>query len=203
MSQSIIKKIIRIILAVLFGTRIKKLSGKKVMMFGPPMSGKTTFKDWLIDGKPKDEYHQTGIEEGYNHFHDDENCIDFDILDRGGHPEFLTGVGQSLYESHDVILLFFNVSKYIADNEYKNYVNALFDNLATLFKNNSKPILIIGSYKDMLTQNRLQDVSLVNLVDSSKWYYQFLCGRKFIPVNTKDKNDIVKILKEMKKLIKN
>lgn len=109
-------------------------------MFGPPKSGKTTFKDWLMDGKPKPkgEYHQSGASEEHRHFHDEENNIDYDILDRAGNPELLVGTGQSSYESHDVILMFFNVEKYISDDKYKTEVNALFDMLATLYKKKQK-----------------------------------------------------------------
>lgn len=181
----------------------KTLSGKKVMMFGPPESGKTTFKDWLIDGKPKESYIQTGIIDEYAHYHDEENGIDYDIKDQGGSPEFLVGVGQSLYDSHDIILLFFNVAKYITDNVYTAEVNAHFDNLSTLYKKNKKPILIIGSYKDLLTKEQIQQFksNLVNLVDPSKEYFQFLCGQKFVLADMFSKSDVMQILKEIKKLV--
>lgn len=182
----------------------KELSGKKVMMFGPSKSGKTTFKDWLMDGKPKPkgEYHQSGASEVHRRFHDNEHNIDYDILDRGGHPEFLVGVGQSLYENHDVILMFFNVEKYISNGNYKTEVNALFDMLATLYKKNKKPILLIGSFKDKLSEQQRQFSSnLINLIDSSKEYFQFLCSQSYVLVDMYDKKDVARILKEMKQVI--
>ena len=201
----IITKVIELLISIFLEPRTKKkLSGKKVMMFGPPKSGKSTFKDWLMDGKPKPkgEYHQNAASEEHRHFHDEKNNIDYEILDRGGAPEFLVGVGQSLYESHDVILMFFNVEKYISDDTYKAEVNALFDMLATLYKKNKKSILIIGSYKDELSKQQRQFSSnLINLIDSSKEYFQFLCSQSYVLVDMYDKKDVARILKEMKQVI--
>ena len=183
----------------------KQLEGKKVMLFGPQESGKTTFVNWLTKDEQTTEHVATGT--GDSHlYHDGENNTDYEFFDMGGAKEFLVGgVMQKKYEENDLILMFFDVNRYTSDKKneaYRSDVNARFEALARLFKSKQKPILFIGSHSDKLDKDKQKSFqyNLVNLVDPGKDYYSFLCGQKFLLVNLTSKKDVKVIFKEITQL---
>ena len=183
----------------------KKLKGKKVMLFGPQESGKTTFVNWLIKEEQTTEHIATATGESHS-YHDSENNTDYEFFDMGGAKEFLIGgVMQKKYEENDFIFMFFDVKRYTSDKKngaYRSDVNARFEALARLFKSKQKPILFIGSHSDKLDKDKQKSFryNLQNLVESSKDYYSFLCGQKFLLANLTSKNDVKVILNEITKL---
>ena len=66
------------------------LAGKKVMLFGPPMSGKTTFLNWLVKDELLVKYTATGSGE-YKEVLDKDKKTIYTLCDMGGSPGFLTG----------------------------------------------------------------------------------------------------------------
>ena len=212
MPQVIIPSLI-VALAAIIGTLIRfkinrkktrqTLAGKKVMLFGPPESGKTTFFNWLIKDQPTEEYHQSGSGD-YDEITDKEKQTIYTFCDMGGAPGLLTGgVMEQKYIENDIILMFFDYARYISDNNYKVDVEARFDALAFLHKQNQKPVLLIGSHWDELNDSQQQNVKssgVVSLVDSSKEYYRFLGGLKLILANLKKKEGVMRIWAEIRNL---
>ena len=181
----------------------KKLTGKKVMLFGPSMSGKTTFLNWLIKDKPTEEHIATGSG-NYEEITDGENKTIYTLCDMGGSPGFLIGgVMEKKYKENDFILMFFNCAKFISDNAYKADVEARFDALAVLHKQNPKPVLLIGSHWDKLDdfqKKSIKSCGFEPFVDSSKEYSRFLRGQKLIFDNLTNKKDVIGIWKELSNL---
>lgn len=212
MPQVIIPSLIAM-LAAIIGTVIsfrinrkktrQTLAGKKVMLFGPLKSGKTTFFNWLIKDQPTEEYHQSGSGD-YEEITDKEKQTKYTFCDMGGGPGLLNGgVMEQKYKENDIILMFFNYALYISDNKYKVDVEARFDVLAFLHKQNPKPVLLIGSHWDALDDFQQQNVKscgVVSLVDSSKEYYRFLGGLKLILANLKEKKEVMRIWTEIRNL---
>ena len=212
MPQVIIPSLIVALLAImgtLIGFRINRkktrqtLAGKKVMLFGPPLSGKTTFINWLIKGQPTEEYYAGGSGD-FETLKDEENQTIYTFCDMGGGHGFLTGgVMEQKYKENDIILMFFNYAQYISDNAYKTDVEARFDALAFLHKQEQKPVLLIGSHWDVLNDSQQQNVKscgVVSLVDSSKEYYRFLGGLKLILANLQEKKEVMRIWTEIRNL---
>lgn len=169
------------------------LAGKKVMLFGPPMSGKTTFLNWLVKDELMEEYIATGSGE-FKEVLDKDKETTYTLCDMGGGPGFLTGgVMEKRYMENDIILMFFNYAKYISDNEYKADVEARFDALYGFYKKVSKQVLLIGSHSDQLESCQKKNSGIMPLVDSSKEYYQFLGGLKLILANLTDKKEVMGI----------
>ena len=181
----------------------RTLAGKKVMLFGPPESGKTTFFNWLIKDQATEEHHESGSGD-YEEITDKEKQTIYTFCDMGGAPGFLNGgMMEQKYKESDIILMFFNYAQYISDNNYKDDVEARFDALAFLHKQNQKPVLLIGSHWDELNDSQQQNVKscgVVSLVDSSKEYYRFLGGLKLILANLKEKNEVMRIWTEIRNL---
>lgn len=181
----------------------KTFAGKKVMLFGPPLSGKTTFINWLIKDHPTTDYHASGSSD-FKTLKDEENQTIYTFCDMGGGHGFLNGgVMEQKYKENDIILMFFNYAQYISDNAYKTDIEARFDALAFLHKQEQKPVLLIGSHWDKLNNSQQQDVKtggIVQLVDSSKDYYHFLGGLKLILANLTEKKDVMRIFAEIKNL---
>lgn len=189
--------------AILRKNTRKTLAGKKVMLFGPPLSGKTTFINWLIKDYHTKDYHASGSGD-FKTLKDEENQTIYTFCDMGGGHGLLNGgVMEEKYKENDIILMFFDYAQYISDNAYKTDVEARFDALAFLHKQEQKPVLLIGSHWDELDNSQQQNVKtggIVQLVDSSKDYYRFLGGLKLILANLTEKKEVMRIFAEIKNL---
>lgn len=201
----------------LFERRRRKMEeyfkNKKVMMFGPPQSGKTTFYHWLKNGELSVKYEQTNFEGERFHYKDNENNIEYIITDMGGVEEFLIGgEGEKLYKDNSIVLFFFNAAKYfpdysntkmLTDGSYISNVNARFEALSRWYKEEEKPILMIGTHIDEMTKTQRQNgESLVNVMDKTKDYYQFVCRHKFVLVNLTEKAGFSTVSKHIIDLLK-
>ena len=192
----------------------EELKNKKVMMLGPRQSGKTTFYTWLKEGKPCVKYEVSNFEIKSSHYKDLENNIEYIISDMVGAEESLAaGVGERLYKDNDIILFFFDAAKYFPDysntkmltaESYISNVNVRFEALSQWYKEEEKPILMIGTHRDDMTRSQIQNgESLVSVMDKTKDYYQFVCRHKFVLVNLMKKEDVSTVLKHIIELLKN
>lgn len=197
---TILTAVIQLLISIFFKPRtIEKLSGKKVFLFGPPKSGKTTFFNWL-ENKPTYSYNQSG-EIVYKEYFDKEHNIKYSFGDMGGADGFLLNRLVTLYKEHDLILMFFNYSQYICDDEYRAKVQARFEVLDTLNKTEGeKPVLLIGSHYDKLTDDQKKGVGSP-LADESKSYFIFLGRLKLVLCNLTEKMEALSVLKEISQMM--
>lgn len=180
----------------------KKFEGKKIMLFGPPQSGKTTFVNWLTQKTLTKEYVATGTGD-YHSYHDDDYNVNYDFFDMGGSSALLKGGEfENKYKDNDIILVFFNSSYYLHNTDnYQKRVNTLFDSLFVL-EGEKKPTLFVGTFRDKLSETEQKQFgeNLVKIIDENKPYYRFVCNQKFFLVDMRERSMVSKILEEINKL---
>ena len=185
-----------------------KLKNKSVILLGPPVSGKTTIINWLLNGKFTANYNASNTEKREGEMYRDGYTISWS--DMGGASIFLArGDFEQIFTKHDVVLFVFNIDKYTSDSGYQLDENARLEALKLVSEKHpmlKKVIMLIGSHSDCYKKTRgiSDDNELASVFQSDithlleqKDYFDFLLTHPLILANLTNKNEVSGILKKL------
>ena len=178
---------------------LKSLSGKKVMLFGMPESGKTVLFNWLVYGKETVGYQETGqmvSEKSKKEPFTDKKC-NITYSDMGGKDEFLNFNGEKYYLENDFIFFLFDSKRYFEEDKYRKATNIRLEFLSIMSKRKPKPILMIASHKDCLTKEEQDGFS--SFFRNQVQEYELAKNPNLVVCNLTNKDDVAFVFKEVKK----
>lgn len=128
---------------------LDKSKGKKIVLVGPDMSGKTTLVDWITkDDFIRKEYSPSGPREVIQYV--DKKGRNIQITDFGGVEALIKEKFDLYIKDNDVLLFVFNLKEFIESELYrKEKVYPRVDFLLYKIKDKGSPkVLLIGSHRD-------------------------------------------------------
>ena len=166
---------------------VKMLSGKKTLITGPKLSGKTTFIQHISKEKIPDG--PSGAPRSFKV----KDAMLNEVTDFSGDASWLKSRFNEYIKDHDYILFFFDTSEYIKDEPYRVQTNARIDMIHRNV-NSSQKVLIIGTHIDKLSGSYKADIE------------RFFAGKSYqsvlnhiVYVDTTKKECVETIINELKR----
>lgn len=159
-------------------------SNKSILLTGPKSSGKTTFLRHFIDIKEgATSSHQEYVVNG-THFKK--------AKDMAGDSAWLNEKFDKEIKGYDYVLLFFDVSEYVKDEEYRDDSNARIQMIHNICKNTNQKLLLVGTHIDFGKNYRCEVIDII----TKKPYRDVIDSLVF--VDTRKKSDCIeKILDKL------
>lgn len=178
---------------------LKSLYGKKIMLFGPSQSGKTTLFNWMVYNRSTIDYIKTIDEETKTAkkepFTDKITKITY--TDLGGEDTYLVQNGESFYLKNDIVIFIFDAKKYLNMETYRKDTNIRLSFFPDMEKKAIKPILLIASHKDLLSKDEIDGFASFFKKETEK--YSLSTPPILILCNLTEKSDIGFVFKNILK----